>query len=340
MLNRRKFLHGVGAAGLSLPLAATAGLITQSGSRFFGTVPPPSGGSGPALGHAGVNLSAGSNPPATASTIIIDSRMNPSTYTNAIRLQTFGTIVRMPTATYRAGEGYYGQGCLRLVPGNLDQGGPAEHWCGIGQIVNLDAVAPGGANTAFTIGALVKFGSSWWTTGQLGKSIIVNRHNATRLESTAPQGDNTRPMLMPRGTVETTHGPCDGTIGNYSTDPNDTDGFNEGAKLGVDQRTHTGIWQWIQLEVNLLSPGSPVGPGQSRCKVWTETGDYAGSPTLAKHLRESQGGSCDVIDGMWGWCGSFASIDSNYYMDLEYLEIRVGQDTGLTPPTGFPGSAR
>lgn len=299
------------------------------GSRYFLAA---GGGDSPASGHSGINLTTQE---ATDDVVIIDLREPLNTYTNvqwAEDTYPTGTVGRAATITYQAGGGYYGQGCARFVPGWMhgDPGDPAgEHMCSIGQLLGWNAVAPGGSCTKVTVGALVRYGTSYWTTGQRGKSIILLR--------TGTGGGDTRPMVLARGSTQVGFGPCDGTLGNYNTDPQGTDFFNEDGGPAPNQLNYEEQWQWVQFEVDL---DVPTGVGEGRVLLWTEDGTVAGTPILRNDYTEDVGGTIPGADGIHGWVNSWETIDSNYWHEIEYIEIWIGQSTGMTPPVGFPGSAR
>jgi hypothetical protein len=300
------------------------------------------GGDSPALGHVGYDFDLDT---ATDDEIRIDLRMPTNTYDNKIWLAGYpdGILDRAGTATYQSNGGYWGEGCLRFVPGaahgNEENDPSHEMSCGIGQLYGLNAVAPGGVCRRLTIGVLVTYGASFWQLGGGGKPMIVLRANAVRRDNGASR--NTRPMVISDNVVGAAGrgiGPHDGTIGNFTTDPDGEDYFNEFG-IAPDQEELAGVSQWIQFEVDLLegTDGSQ-SLGQARLKIWTADGELAGTPVLAKNLYEDVGGDLPTIDIIMGWARTVQSIDAGYYYDLEYIKISVGQDTGMTPPRGFPGS--
>ena len=92
---------------------------------------------------------------------------------------------------------------------------------------------------------------------------------------------------------------------------------------------YLGQWLWVELAINTNTPFL-------RVRTWSANGVLAGAETIAPWGRGGQVTALDVI----GYVSGIIKPGAQPYYDLERVEFRVGSDTNLTPPAGFPGSAR
>lgn len=285
------------------------------------------GGSSPASGDSGISGSI-----ASGDVIIADLRQDISAK-SYLWLTSGGPYhVRPSTYTHIPGGGYYGQGCGRFQPGYFtgDAGDAAgQHYAGIGEFLGFNEVAPGGACTKLSLGLLRRLGTTAYYRdgiheGGIGKTVIIQRSG----------GGDTRPIIIPRGDTTFVEGPCDGTIGNYTEDATEYDLWNS-SNIGPDQLQLFEKWQWLQMEIDCAT-----GNGEIRVKVWDEDETHYGNIVLKKEMAEGVGGTMPGTNIVHAFCSSVPTLGSGDWWEIEYAEIWIGVDTGMTPPVGFPGSAR
>ena len=73
-----------------------------------------------------------------------------------------------------------------------------------------------------------------------------------------------------------------------------------------------------------------------RVRTWSADGTLVGAETIAPWGAGGQVTHLDVISFVNG----IVTLGPQPYFDLERIEFRIGSDNNITPPTGFPGSAR
>lgn len=275
------------------------------------------GGSEPAFGDAGFN---DATQLATGTTIIFDLRQDYSTR-NVLDVSTAPfetqTMIRPASYTYQPSGGYWGTGGARFVMGYFtdpeDEYG--QHNTGLGELDGFDAAA-GGSCTSMSVGFLARFGSTWITEPDGNKSLIVKRDG----------GGGARPMIIPKEVNVATNqvlGACDGTVCQFSDD-------------GPNQIDLVEVWQWIQMEIDT------AGAGRLTTRVWDEDGIFTGSgiSVMERAMLEGTGGTLPGIDIINAFVNSVETPTANCWMEMCYAEVWLNVATGMTPPAGFPGSAR
>jgi hypothetical protein len=270
------------------------------------------------MASTGYNASTGL---VTAPTVILD--MGAAQAQNyPLRLSTtanYPGVVRNATHQRIANGGFFG-GFSRFTPGYVNDGNYGEHYCGVG---GIGGFAAQGDSTRFAMGMLIRFGTTLWDTLMLGetcKHIIL-------VTNAVPQQ---RPMLIMKrssptgGTV--VPGACNGTVCN--TAPiGEIDYFNDNRQ--PDMRAKAGQWLWLEL---LFNSNTHI----TKTKVWSQDGLWNGVEIHAPWSADGAVSSQDVI----GYWASVQTQGAQSYYDIEMIEYRVGSDASMTPPVGFPGSAR
>lgn len=221
--------------------------------------------------------------------------------------------------------GYFGRGFSRFAPGNVIDGHRGEHYCGVGQIHGFNTV---GDSSRMVVGQLVRFGTTFFTDMASNNQIYGDIKDIVLVNDTGE-----RPMMNTKGSdarVGATRvmGACDGTACNTTNDPAVIDYFNEGGHQ-PDINAYLGQWLWIEFQFNSNAP-------RTRTRVWTADGVIQGGEIIAPWASPGSVTTLDII----GFVNSIPSPGAQPYYDLERVEFRVGSDANLTPPTGFPGSAR
>jgi hypothetical protein len=301
------------------------------GGRRYSTNTAPAE---PESGDAGIN----SSNQATATTIILDLREDPDTknyiFTTTGNLPGGEAMLRAPSLTHVADGGFWGSGAIRVVPGDWEDGESAgQHVCGIGSIGSWDTVVGGSGCRQFAIGMLFRFGSGWISEQNGTKEIIVQRSGAG--------GGGGRPMIVPKwydplgiGEVNDIIFPaCDDEMCNCTRDPDDDAFGNDGPNPYFDYRDYYDEWCWLELSADLDG-------NWMRTHIWTADGVHAGTFMAEQDYTESgTSGSFPGLDNL-NFLNPVASPTSNCYKEMCYVEFRLGNSSSITPPVGFPGSAR
>lgn len=240
-----------------------------------------------------------------------------------------GGVERLATATYLPTGGYGGQGCMRFVPGRnvSDEGNPlGDHPGGVGQILGFNDIA--GGSQVVTIGILWRHGSTLISESNGIKSLILLRGG----------GAITRPMIIPKGAWDgggTVVLPaCDGTICNTREDIDSENYFNEPPTGLPDISANPSQFVYTEASIDLS-----VTPGIFHVRSWFEDETEQGEHVIKKYLSEEDGGHISGID-IIGYYNSIDDPTENCYLDIQRVEIHVGQFGPITPPVGFPGSLR
>jgi hypothetical protein len=332
MKNRRPWIAGVLGivlavilgAGFSTPSASlghtaaqnSSGLLTVArgkGVSSSSSSSSSSSGGAPASGHVGWNNGSQSM---SASSTSIDGRINlEGTGFEALYLS---DLTRDCDVSFVASGGYWGDGFNRFSPGWDGIGG--EQYCGIGQI---NGVAAAGDATRGSVGALIRFGSTFWDDQPSDiKLIILNR-------------PSDRPMVISKkngGGGTRVLGACDGTVCNTTPNPAVEDNHNDGSN-DPDIEDFDNQWVWVEHQWDVTPGGCAL-----RTKLWTADETYQGY-TIRK--TPASCGSDEVTDlDILGFINSVETLGAGSHWDFQWLDIRLGSSADITPPEGFPGSAR
>ncbi len=233
----------------------------------------------------------------------------------------YPNLIRAATHELNATGGYFGRGFSRFSPGDFADGHRGEHYCGVGQIHGFDGV---GDSSRMVVGQLVRFGTSFFTdqmsldalNGDIKEIILINDTGA-------------RPMIITKGGATRVLAACDGTVCNTkNTVEEPYDWFNDGGHQ-PDINAYLGEWLWVELAFNSNVPFT-------RVRTWSADGVLQGAETIAPWASPGRVTTLDVI----GFVNSIPTPGAQPYYDLERVEFRVGTDENITPPHGFPGSAR
>lgn len=313
---------------------------TPSGTRYWDAwqlqqeaIDVSSSVTAPAVGDSNVNFA---NNTITGSPAILDLRQNygVAPRSNIIWL---GGVERRASYTYVTAGGYYGQGCARFVPGRFTSdpvGNPrGDHPGGIGQLLGFNNVS--GGSQVVTVGILWRHGSTLLSESDGIKSLILLRGG----------GPSTRPMIIPKGDWTTTGSgggtvvlpPCDGTLCNAreTAAANGADNYyNDPPTALPDISGPWAQWVWTEASLNLT-----VTPSIFWVRSWFADGSEQGTHILKKNLWEGSGGFISGLD-IIGYYNSINSPTSNCFLEVERVEVHVGQFGPITPPRGFPGSTR
>jgi len=229
-------------------------------------------------------------------------------------------LVRAATHELLAG-GYFGRGFSRFRPGHVRDGGQGEHYAGIGDIHGFQHA---GDSSRMVVGMLIRFGSTFFD--DQANAIAVNG-DIKALVLINDSGE--QPTLMTRGGITRVLGACNGNACNTTENTNVIDPGNErGNQPDINQ--YLLQWLWVEFQFNSNAPVF------TRTRVWSEDGTLQGAEIVAPW---SSAGRVTLLDGI-GLVNSIPNPGAQPYYDLERVELRVGSDSNITPPTGFPGSAR
>ena len=233
----------------------------------------------------------------------------------------YPNFIRAATHRQFSTGGYFGRGFSRFSPGDFDDGGRGEHYCGIGQIHGFNVV---GDSSKLVVGQLIRFGTSFFMDQSLKRPPYGDIKQIILLKDSG-----SRPMIVTKGNLSTrVLGACDGTVCNTTNNIKKIDYFNDGNHR-PDLNKYLGQWLWVEFAINTNTPFL-------RVRIWSADGVLAGAETIAPWGSGGQVIALDVI----GYVSGIGKSGKQPYYDLERVEFRVGSDTNITPPTGFPGSAR
>jgi hypothetical protein len=233
----------------------------------------------------------------------------------------YPNLVRAATHEVVTNGGYFDRGFSRFRPGYVADGHRGEHYSGIGQIHGFQDV---GDSSRLVVGLLIRFGSTFFTdqvsanavNGDIKALILVNDSGA-------------RPMIITKGGNTRVLGACDGTLCNTTENASVIDWFNERGNQ-PDLNLYLGQWLWVEFQFNSNTPAF------TRTRVWSEDGTLQGAEIIAPWASPGRVTTLDII----GFVNSIPDPGAQPYYDLERVEFRIGTDTNITPPAGFPGSAR
>ena len=228
----------------------------------------------------------------------------------------YPNLVRAATHERITTGGYFSRGFSRFRPGYFTDGNRGEHYAGIGQISGFNNV---GDSSRMVVGQLIRFGTTFFT----NQTDNANMKSLILINDTGR-----RPMMIPKGNATRVLGACDGTTCNTTGNVNNIDYFNDGNHL-PDINAYLGQWLWVEFATNANAPFT-------RVRVWSADGTLQGAETIAPWAASGRTTTMDII----GFVNSIPSPGAQPYYDLERVEFRVGTDANITPPAGFPGSAR
>lgn len=256
----------------------------------------------------------------TASTVVLDLAMLASgNYPAWVSGVGYPNLIRAATHEVLPG-GYFGRGFSRFSPGHFNDGHRGEHYCGVGQIHGFGNV---GDSSRMVVGQLVRFGTTFFT-----DQVSPNAINGDIKELILVNDTGERPMIITKGNATRVLGACDGTVCNTTGSVGDVDWFNEGNHQ-PDIDAYLGQWLWIEFQFNSNVP-------RTRTRVWSADGVFQGAEIIAPWASPGRVTTLDII----GFVNSIPTPGGQPYYDLERIEFRVGTDDNITPPSGFPGSAR
>lgn len=321
------------AAGATYTLSAVArdaSGLTANAPSVSVTVqmppPPPNPGDSLTVGYNAATQTV------TAATVVLDLAMPAAgNYPAWISRPPYPGMVRAATHEVLPG-GFFGRGFSRFTPGSVIDNNRGEHYCGIGQIHGFSNV---GDSSRMVVGQLVRFGTTFFSDmasvnaiyGDIKDIVLVN-------DSCQVNAPNCRPMMNTKGSspnVGATRvmGACMGTVCNTKNDTSQPyDYFNEGGHQ-PDIDLYRGQWLWIEFQFNSNVP-------RTRTRVWSADGVFQGTEIIAPWASPGRVTTLDII----GFVNSIPTPGAQPYYDLERIEFRVGTDDNITPPAGFPGSAR
>lgn len=326
------------ASGTNVTLIATA----ESGFRFSGWSGACSGSSAcvVAMSQArsvtatftqdSASLTVGYNDTTatvTAATVVLDlAQPSLGNYPVWVSGVGFPGLIRAATHQVLPG-GYFGRGFSRFTPGDFNDGGRGEHYCGIGQIHGFNTV---GDSSRMVVGQLIRYGTSFFTDQAIKRPPDGSIKQLILIKDVG--GSGSRPMLVTKG-ENTPSGTkvlaaCDGTVCNTTNNINNIDYFNEGNHQ-PDLNDYLGQWLWVEFAVNTNVPFI-------RVRTWSADGTLSGAETIAPWGAGGRVTDLDVISFVNG----IVTLGPQPYFDLERIEFQIGSDSNITPPVGFPGSAR
>jgi hypothetical protein len=272
----------------------------------------------------------------TSSTVVLDlARPSTGNYPAWVSRIPYAGMVRNATHEVLPG-GFFNRGFSRFSPGNVIDNNRGEHYCGVGQIHGFDTV---GDSTRMVVGQLVRFGTTFFTDmasnntvyGDIKDIVLINDSCQTNVP-------NCRPMMNTKGSGNPAlrgaggtrvMGACAGTTCNTKNDTSEPyDYFNDGQHQ-PDINAVLGQWLWIEFQFN-------SNTNTTRTKVWSQDRRYQGATIIAPWASAGRVTSLDII----GFVNAIPTPGAQPYYDLERVEFRVGSDADITPPVGFPGSAR
>lgn len=314
---------------LSAVARDAAGLMTTS-TGVSVTVQAPPGPPNPSD-----SLTVGYNPATqtvTSPTVVLDMAQPASgNYPAWISRPPYPGMQRAATHEVLPG-GFFGRGFSRFSPGHVVDNNRGEHYCGVGQIYGFNTV---GDSSRMVVGQLVRFGTTFFSDmasvnaiyGDIKDIVLIN-------DSCQVNTPNCRPMMNTKGSdprVGATRvmGACQGTVCNTKNDTSlPYDYFNEDGHQ-PDINRYLGQWLWIEFQFNSNVP-------RTRTRVWSADGVFQGTEIIAPWASPGSVTTLDII----GFVNSIPTPGAQPYYDLERIEFRVGTDDNITPPPGFPGSAR
>lgn len=319
--------------GTSYILSATArdaaGLTaTSAGVSVTIQAPPAPPGPGDSL-TVGYNAATQT---VTSSTVVLDmAQPAAGNYPAWISRPPYPGMERAATHEVLPG-GFFGRGFSRFSPGSVVDNNRGEHYCGVGQIYGFNNV---GNSSRMVVGQLVRFGTTFFSDmasvnaiyGDIKDIVLIN-------DSCQVNAPNCRPMMNTKGSspsVGATRvmGACQGTVCNTKNDTSQPyDYFNDGGRQ-PDINRYLGQWLWIEFQFNSNVP-------RTRTRIWSADGVFQGTEIIAPWASPGRVTTLDII----GFVNSIPTPGAQPYYDLERVEFRVGTDDNITPPSGFPGSAR
>ena len=265
----------------------------------------------------------------TAATVVLDLAQ-PALSNYPVWVSGVGVSGLIRAATHQVlPGGYFGRGFSRFTPGDFNDGGRGEHYCGIGQIHGFNTV---GDSSMMVVGQLIRYGTSYFT-DQVAKRPPDGSIKQLILYKNIG-GSGSRPMLVTKGpntsavTDTKVFAACDGTVCNTTNDITNIDYFNDGNhQPNLDN--YLGQWLWVEFAVNTNVPFI-------RVRTWSADGALVGAETIAPWGAGGQVTHLDVISFVNG----IVTLGPQPYFDLERIEFQIGSANNITPPVGFPGSAR
>lgn len=314
------------SAGILLAAALQTGCQDSNqstSSQPVGPMPVMAMGATASL-NPGDSLTSGydaANQRVTSSAVVLDLAMpaagNYPAWTSG---QDYPDLVRAASHEQVTSGGYFGRGFSRFRPGHVTDGHRGEHYCGVGQIHGFDEV---GDSSRLVVGQLVRFGTSFFT-DQASVNAIDGDIKALILVNDSGE----RPMMITKGGNTRVLGACDGTVCNTTENASVIDWFNERGNQ-PDLNQYLGQWLWVEFQFN-------SNTRITRTRVWSADGTLQGAEIIAPWSSSGRVRSLDII----GFVNSIPAPGAQPYYDLERVEFRVGTDNNITPPHGFPGSAR
>lgn len=230
-------------------------------------------------------------------------------------------LVRAATHQRFTSGGYYGRGFSRFTPGDVNDRGRGEHYCGIGQIHGFDHA---GDSDRMVVGQLIRFGKTFFSDQVIKDPPYGDIKLIIFLKDSGP-----RPMMITKGNSRTrVLGACDGTVCNTTGSTTRIDYHNDGNHR-PDLNKYLGQWLWVEYAINTNVPFL-------RVRTWSEDGTLRGDETIGPW---GQGGRVTTLD-IIGFVNGIPRPGAQPYYDLERVEFRIGSDANITPPPGFPGSTR
>lgn len=229
-------------------------------------------------------------------------------------------LLRAATHQRFTSGGYYGRGFSRFSPGDVNDRGRGEHYCGIGQIHGFDHA---GDSSRMVVGQLIRFGTTFFT-----DQIAKNPPNGDIKQIIFLKDSGPRPMIITKGNRTRVLGACDGTVCNTTGSKTRIDYFNDGNHR-PDLNRYLGQWLWVEFAINTHVPFL-------RVRTWSEDGTLQGNETIGPWGLGGRVTTLDII----GFVSGIPRPGTQPYYDLERVEFRIGSDANITPPPGFPGSTR
>jgi len=228
----------------------------------------------------------------------------------------YPNLIRSATYERVTSGGFFGRGFSRFRPGYVSGSVRGEHYAGIGQIRGFNNV---GDSSRMVVGQLVRFGTTFFSD---------QTDNANMKELILINDSGSRPMIIPKNNATRVLGACDGTTCNTTNSVSSIDYFNDGNHL-PNINAYLGQWLWIEFSFNSSA-------NFTRVRIWSADGTLQGAETIAPWASPGRTTTLDII----GFVCSIPTPGAQPYYDLERVEFRVGTDANITPPAGFPGSAR
>lgn len=256
----------------------------------------------------------------TAATVVLDLAMTSSgNYPVWVSGVGYPDLVRAATHEVLPG-GYFNRGFSRFSPGDVDDGNRGEHYAGIGQIYGFNTA---GDSSRMVVGQLIRFGTTFFT-----DQVNPNAINGDIKELILINDSGERPMILTKGGGTRVLGACDGTTCNTTGSVDVIDYHNDGNHL-PDINAYLGQWLWVEFAFNSNVPFT-------RTRIWSADGTLQGAEIIAPWASPGRVTTLDVI----GFVNGIPEPGAQPYYDLERVEFRIGTDANMTPPAGFPGSAR